>query len=51
MADVVVIGAGLSGSLMAYELLPQMRKEDRVTVISQGSSYHFVPSNPWVEVG
>ena len=51
MADVVVIGAGLSGSLMAYELLPQMRKEDRVTVISQGSSYHFVPSNPWVAVG
>lgn len=51
MADVVVIGAGLSGSLMAYELLPQMRKEDRVTVISQGSSYHFVPSNPWVTVG
>ena len=51
MADVVVIGAGLSDSLMAYELLPQMRKEDRVTVISQGSSYHFVPSNPWVAVG
>ena len=51
MADVVVIGAGMSGSLMAYELLPQMRKEDRVTVISQGSSYHFVPSNPWVAVG
>ncbi|WP_315757833.1 MULTISPECIES: FAD/NAD(P)-binding oxidoreductase [unclassified Bradyrhizobium] len=51
MADVVVIGAGLSGSLMAYELLPQLRKEDRVTVISQGSSYHFVPSNPWVAVG
>ncbi|BAM90285.1 sulfide-quinone reductase [Bradyrhizobium oligotrophicum S58] len=51
MADVVVIGAGLSGSLMAYEMLPQLRKEDRVTVISQGSSYHFVPSNPWVAVG
>ncbi|UFZ05148.1 NAD(P)/FAD-dependent oxidoreductase [Bradyrhizobium ontarionense] len=51
MADVVVIGAGLSGSLMAYELLPQLRKEDRLTVVSQGSSYHFVPSNPWVAVG
>ncbi|MGC2777020.1 MAG: FAD/NAD(P)-binding oxidoreductase [Bradyrhizobium sp.] len=51
MADVVVIGAGLSGSLMAYEMLPQLRKEDRLTVVSQGSSYHFVPSNPWVAVG
>ncbi|WP_316158420.1 MULTISPECIES: FAD/NAD(P)-binding oxidoreductase [unclassified Bradyrhizobium] len=51
MAEIVVIGAGLSGSLMAYEMLPQLRKEDRVTVVSQGSSYHFVPSNPWVAVG
>ncbi|WP_028137406.1 NAD(P)/FAD-dependent oxidoreductase [Bradyrhizobium japonicum] len=51
MAEVVVIGAGLSGTLMAYELLPQLRKEDRVSVISQGAVYHFVPSNPWVAVG
>jgi sulfide:quinone oxidoreductase len=51
MAEVVVIGAGLSGSLMAYELLPQLSKRDRLTVVSQGSSYHFVPSNPWVAVG
>jgi len=51
MAEVVVIGAGLSGTLMAYELLPQLRKDDRLTVISQGAVYHFVPSNPWVAVG
>ena len=51
MAEVVVIGAGLSGTLMAYELLPQLRKEDRLTVVSQGTVYHFVPSNPWVAVG
>src|SRR6516165_10782185 len=51
MAEVVVIGAGLSGTLMAYELLPQLRKEDRLTVVSQGTDYHFVPSNPWVAVG
>ncbi len=51
MAEVVVIGAGLSGTLMAYELLPQLRKEDRLSVISQGAVYHFVPSNPWVAVG
>ena len=31
MAEVVVLGAGLSGTLMAYELSPQLRKEDRLT--------------------
>jgi len=51
MAEVVVLGAGLSGSLMAYELIPQLRTEDRLTVIGQGSKYHFVPSNPWVAIG
>jgi sulfide:quinone oxidoreductase len=51
MSQLVVLGAGLSGTLMAYELLPQLRKEDFLTVIGQGSHYHFVPSNPWVAVG
>ncbi|CCE09004.1 sulfide-quinone reductase [Bradyrhizobium sp. STM 3843] len=51
MAEIVVIGAGLSGTLMAYELLAQVRREDRLTVISEGPAYHFVPSNPWVAVG
>jgi sulfide:quinone oxidoreductase len=52
MAELVVLGAGLSGTLMAYELLPKLRKgEDRVTVIGQGPRYHFVPSNPWVAIG
>ncbi len=51
MAEVVVLGAGLSGTLMAYELLPKLRKEDRLTVIGQGPRYHVVPSNPWVAVG
>ena len=51
MADVVVLGAGLGGTLMAYELAPQLRDGDTLTLISQGSRYHFVPSNPWVAVG
>jgi len=51
MAEVVVIGAGLSGTLMAYELLPQLRSGDRLTLVAQGAVYHFVPSNPWVAVG
>lgn len=51
MADLVVLGAGLSGTLMAYELLPQLREGDQLTLIGQGSRYHFVPSNPWVAIG
>lgn len=51
MSDVVVLGAGLSGTLMAYELVPQLRPEDRLTVIAEGPKYHFVPSNPWVAIG
>lgn len=51
MAEVVVIGAGLSGTLMAYELVPQLRPQDRLTLIGQGSVFHFVPSNPWVAIG
>jgi sulfide:quinone oxidoreductase len=51
MAEIVVLGAGLSGTLMAYELVPQVRLKDRLTLIGQGPRYHFVPSNPWVAVG
>ena len=51
MAEIVVLGAGLGGTIMAYELLPHLRKGDRLTLIGQGRNYHFVPSNPWVAVG
>ena len=33
MANIVVLGAGLGGTLMAYELLPQLRTEDQLTLI------------------
>ncbi|MBE0552096.1 MAG: NAD(P)/FAD-dependent oxidoreductase [Rhodobacteraceae bacterium] len=51
MAHVVVLGAGLGGSIMAYELRDQLRKEDRITVVTKEPKYHFVPSNPWIAVG
>jgi sulfide:quinone oxidoreductase len=51
MAEIVVLGAGLSGTLMAYKLAPQLRGEDRLTLIGQCPTYHFVPSNPWVAIG
>ncbi|MBZ4023084.1 pyridine nucleotide-disulfide oxidoreductase [Rhodobacter sp. TJ_12] len=51
MAHIVVLGAGLGGAIMAYELREQVRKEDKITVITKDPHYHFVPSNPWVAVG
>ncbi len=51
MAHVVVLGAGLGGTIMAYELRDMLGRDDKVTLISKGSTYSFVPSNPWVAVG
>ena len=51
MAHIVVLGAGLGGSIMAYELRDQIRPEDKITVITKDTMYHFVPSNPWIAVG
>jgi sulfide:quinone oxidoreductase len=51
MADIVIMGAGLSGAIMAYELKEQLRREDKLTVVTKDPLYHFVPSNPWVPVG
>ena len=50
MAHVVVLGAGLGGAIMAYEMKAQLRTEDTLTVITKDPKYHFVPSNPWIAV-
>jgi len=50
MAHVVVLGAGLGGTIMAYELKDQLRPGDTLTVVTREPKYHFVPSNPWVAV-
>lgn len=50
MAHIVIIGAGIGGMPMAFEMKELTRPGDRVTVISESSKFHFVPSNPWVAV-
>ena len=50
MADIVIMGAGLGGVIMAYEMKDQMRPGDTLTVVTKDPIYHFVPSNPWVAV-
>ncbi len=50
MAHIIIIGAGLGGMPMAYEMRELLRNGDRLTVVSNQSRFHFVPSNPWVAV-
>ena len=50
MTHVVILGAGLGGMPMAYEMKEQLRPGDKVTVVGNGPNFHFVPSNPWVAV-
>jgi sulfide:quinone oxidoreductase len=51
MAHVVVLGAGLGGTILAYELRERLGKAHQVSVVTNGGSFAFVPSNPWVAVG
>ena len=51
MSDVVVLGAGLGGTIAAYELRDKLGSSHAVSVVANGSRFHFVPSNPWVGVG
>jgi NADH dehydrogenase, FAD-containing subunit len=51
MAHVVVLGAGLGGTIMAYELRDALGSGHRVSVVNKGTRFSFVPSNPWVAVG
>ncbi len=48
MARIVVLGAGIGGVPMAYEMKELVNEDHQVIVISDSPTFHFVPSNPWV---
>lgn len=50
MTTIVIVGGGLGGIPMAYEMKDLARKEDKVVLVSDKDYYHFAPSNPWVAV-
>lgn len=50
MAHIVILGAGIGGLPMAYEMRDLARANDRITVVNNSTHFHFVPSNPWVAV-
>lgn len=53
MADVVVLGAGISGHTAALHLKRMLgrRGGHTVTVVSPNSQWNWIPSNIWVGVG
>lgn len=51
MADIVVLGAGVSGHTAALHLRRMVGKDDSVTVVTPNSHYNWIPSNIWVGVG
>ncbi|MFY9658182.1 MAG: FAD-dependent oxidoreductase [Methylocystis sp.] len=50
MTKVIVLGAGIGGVPLAFELKDMLGKKAEITVISQTDYFQFVPSNPWVAV-
>ena len=48
MPKIIVLGAGIGGISMAYELRSLIGRTAEITVLSDTSYFHFVPSNPWV---
>ncbi len=56
MADIVVLGAGISGHTAALHLARQLSRtglagQHRVIVVSPNSRWNWIPSNIWVGVG
>ena len=52
MKRIIVLGAGIGGMSVAYELRAALARERAgITVIGEGTRFSFTPSNPWVAVG
>ena len=47
---IVILGAGLGGAVAAFEIRDAVGDKAEVQVVSQGDTFQFVPSNPWVAV-
>jgi len=51
MAHIAILGAGLGGVPMAYELRKTLDSTHRVTLVGARPAFEFTPSNPWIAVG
>jgi len=48
---IVILGAGIGGIPMAYEMKAEAGRDATITVISDNPYFQFTPSMPWVAVG
>ncbi len=51
MAHIVIMGAGIDGTPVAYEMWEMLPKEHRITVVNRTDYIQFIPSHPWGAVG
>ncbi|MFV0461956.1 MAG: NAD(P)/FAD-dependent oxidoreductase [Nostocoides sp.] len=51
MAEVVILGAGVSGHTAALHARRMLGKDHTVTVVTPNSNWNWIPSNIWVGVG
>jgi sulfide:quinone oxidoreductase len=47
---IVVLGAGLGGTIASYEIKGAVKDRAEILTISDSDTYNFIPSNPWVAV-
>ena len=47
---IVVLGAGLGGTIASYEIKAAVKGRAEVMTVSDTDTYSFIPSNPWVAV-
>ena len=47
---IVVLGAGLGGTIASYEIKAAVKGRANVMTVSDTDTYSFIPSNPWVAV-
>lgn len=45
---IVILGAGLGGTIAAFEIKDAVKNKADVSVISDSEHFSFTPSNPWV---
>jgi sulfide:quinone oxidoreductase len=50
LRKIIVLGAGLGGTIAAYEIQAATKGKAEVMVVNDSEDYWFVPSNPWVAV-
>ena len=50
LPKIIVLGAGLGGTIAAYEIREATKGKAEVMVVNDQEDYWFVPSNPWVAV-